>query len=126
MTSNVSHIDSFKHFIFLAQKECFTCKNTECIIGLVSPNSDMEALTMTCCMLMLEAERLKHIFFHSSVPCKLHVYRLGRVCSHAAAVCFAIDFWTQEALEEEAPTDLPCKWVKPTLKKVHIIMPVRL
>ncbi|CAN7975723.1 unnamed protein product, partial [Ixodes persulcatus] len=42
----------------------------------------------------------------------------GRVCSHAAAVCFAIDFWTQEALEEEAPTDLPCKWVKPTLKKV--------
>ncbi|XP_077557410.1 uncharacterized protein LOC144172637 [Haemaphysalis longicornis] len=43
---------------------------------------------------------------------------LGRVCSHAAAVCFAIDFWTQEALEEEAPTDLPCKWVKPTLKKV--------
>ncbi|XP_049511190.1 uncharacterized protein LOC125939793 [Dermacentor silvarum] len=48
---------------------------------------------------------------------------LGRVCSHSAAVCFAVDFWTQVNTHQPdphqlAPTDLPCQWVQPRLKKV--------
>lgn len=49
--------------------------------------------------------------------------RVGRVCSHAAAVCFAVDFWTQvntpDQTPDQAPTELPCAWVKPRLKKVQ-------
>ncbi|KAH7984792.1 hypothetical protein HPB49_025739 [Dermacentor silvarum] len=44
--------------------------------------------------------------------------RLGRVCSHSAAVCFAVDFWTQVNTSHPAPTDLPCQWVQPRLKKI--------
>ncbi|XP_049268530.1 uncharacterized protein LOC119383545 [Rhipicephalus sanguineus] len=40
---------------------------------------------------------------------------LGRVCSHSAAVCFAVDFWTQVSTGHPAPTDLPCRWVLPRL-----------
>lgn len=46
-------------------------------------------------------------------PLFLHFSRLGRVCSHSAAVCFAVDFWTQVNTGHPAPTDLPCQWVQP-------------
>ncbi|KAH9376339.1 hypothetical protein HPB48_018508 [Haemaphysalis longicornis] len=45
---------------------------------------------------------------------------MGRACSHAAAVCFVVDFWMQVSTTDPgpAPTEVPCEWIKPRLKKV--------
>ncbi|KAH8033703.1 hypothetical protein HPB51_015539 [Rhipicephalus microplus] len=48
---------------------------------------------------------------------KIHDASLGRVGSHSAAVCFAVDFWTQVTTLQPAPTDFPCQWEEPRLKK---------
>ncbi|XP_077550683.1 uncharacterized protein LOC144163887 [Haemaphysalis longicornis] len=50
---------------------------------------------------------------------------LGRACSHAAAICFVVDFWMQVSTTDPdpgpAPTEVPCEWIKPRLKKVDLV-----
>ncbi|XP_064472400.1 uncharacterized protein LOC135386417 [Ornithodoros turicata] len=44
---------------------------------------------------------------------------LGECCSHAAAVCFVLEAWNKEKVETPVPTDIPCQWLAPRLKRVQ-------
>lgn len=50
--------------------------------------------------------------------------RLGKVCSHVAAVCFVVEAHTRQKEEAQSPTDAPCQWLAPRLKRVMQLLMV--